>query len=170
VIAGLLGAVTVLRWFFDRAGEAVALLYVVPITLAALRFGRKGGAAVAGCGVIAFVVLETVRARGDLDLTGWVGPVLVMAIVGGLVGHLSELAGTREAERKLEAQRVEELRDAQRIAEAASDSIVQQVAAARWLLEAGQSQEALAALDDAVTEGIEHVRRMSSAPREADLE
>ena len=81
VIAGLLAAVTVLRWFFDGAGEAVALLYVVPITLGALRFGRRGGIGVAGIGMTAFIVLEAVRARGDLDLTGWAGPLLVMVLI-----------------------------------------------------------------------------------------
>lgn len=160
VIAGLLAAVTVLRWFFDGAGQAVALLYVIPITLGALRFGRRGGVAVAGCGVTAFIVLEAVHARGDLDLTGWAGPLLVMVLVGGLVGHLNELAAQREADQRLEAQRsrqLEVLCDAQRSAIEASDSIVQKVAAARWLLEAGRSSEALAALGDTAAAGIAQV-------------
>ena len=157
IIVGLLAAVTILRWFFDRASETVALLYVVPIALSALRFGRKGGITAAGFGVTAFVVLEAVRARGDIDVTGWVGPLLAMVLMGGLVGHLSEVAAQREADRRRQAQRIEELSDAQRRAVEASDSVVQQVAAARWMLEAGQSKEALAALGDAVTEGIARV-------------
>ncbi len=157
IIVGLLAAVTILRWFFDRASETVALLYVVPIALSALRFGRKGGITAAGFGVTAFVVLEAVRARGDIDVTGWVGPLLAMVLMGGLVGHLSEVAAQREADRRCQAQRIEELSDAQRRAIEASDSVVQQVAAARWMLEAGQSQEALAALGDAVADGIARV-------------
>jgi hypothetical protein len=162
VIVGLLAAVTVLRWFFDRSGEAVALLYVVPITLGALRFRRRGGLGVAGFGMIAFIVLEAVRARGDLDVTGWAGPLLVMVLIGGVVGHLSESAARREADQRVQAQRsrrLEELCDAQRSAIEASDSIVQQVAAARWMLEAGQSNEALAALDETLAEGIAKVSR-----------
>lgn len=143
VIVGLLAAVTVLRWFVDGAGQAVALLYVVPIALGALRFGRRGGLAVAGFGIVAFVALESVRARGDVDVTGWVSPILAMALVGGLVGHLSE-----------QSKRLEELCDAQHAAIEAGDSIVQQVAAARWMLEAGRSGEALATLGDTVAEGI----------------
>ncbi len=170
VIVGLIAAVTILRWFFDRAGESVALLYVLPIALGALRFGRKGGITVAGCGIAAFIVLEAVRAKGDLDMTGWVGPLLAMALVGGLVGHLSEVAALRESDHRLQAQRIEELRAAQREADAASDSIVQQVAAARWMLEAGQNQEALAALGDAVAKGIARVSRTSTASPHADLE
>ena len=62
VLVGLMAAVTVLRWFVDGAGQAAALLYVVPIALSALRFGRRGGAGAAGCAIGAFVVLELVRA------------------------------------------------------------------------------------------------------------
>lgn len=154
VIAGLLAAVTLLRWFFDRNGESVALLYVVPIALGALRFGRRGGIIVAGFGVVAFVVLEAVRARGDLDVSGWAGPLLAMTLIGALVGHLSEVAGHREAEQGLRTAQIGALRDAQRSAISTADSMVQQVAAARWMLEAGQPEEALAALGDAVAEGI----------------
>ncbi len=154
VIAGLLVAVTVLRWFVDGAGQAAALLYVVPIALGALRFGRRGGIAVASFGILAFGILEVVHARGDLDMTGWVGPLLAMALIGFLVGHLSELASRGEARRRLETDQIEEMRDAQRSTVEASDAIVQRVAAARWMLEAGKDREALAALGDAVAEGI----------------
>lgn len=157
IIVALFAAITVLRWFFDRASEAVALLYVVPIALGALRFGRRGGITAAGIGVTAFVVLEALRSKGDIDLTGWVAPLLAMALMGGLVGHLSEVAAQREAEQRRQAKHIEELSDARRAAIETSDSVVQQVAAARWLLEAGQRQEALAALGDAVADGIARV-------------
>lgn len=147
VIIGLMIAVTVLRWFVDGAGQAAALLYVVPIALSALRFGRRGGAAAAGCGISAFVVLELVRARGDVDVTGWVGPLIAMALVGGLVGHPSEI----------QERHLDELLQSRHAALEASDSIVQHVAAARWMLEAGKSQDALAALNATVAEGIVQV-------------
>ena len=161
VIVGLFAVVTILRWRFDRAGEAVALLYVVPITLGALRFGRRGGILAAGFSLTAFIVLETFRARGDVDVTGWAGPLLAMALIGGLVGHLREAAALRDLDRKRQALEIEKLCDAQREAATASDSIVQQVAAARWMLEAGRSQEALAALGDAVAQGIGRTSRTS---------
>ena len=154
VIFGLFAVVTILRWHFDRAGEAVALLYLVPITVGALRFGRRGGILAAGFSLTAFIVLEAFRARGDVDVTGWAGPLLAMALIGGLVGHLREAAAFRDLDRKRQALEIEKLCDAQREAATASDSIVQQVAAARWMLEAGRSQEALAALGDAVAQGI----------------
>ncbi len=157
VIVGLLVAVTVLRWFVDGAGQTAALLYVVPIALSALRFGRRGGLAAAGFGITAFAVMETVRARGDVDVTGWVGPLLAMALVGGLVGHLGESVAGREAAYRLQARRLEELRDSRDAVIEASDSIVQQVAAARWMLEAGESEEALAALNATLAEGLAQV-------------
>ncbi len=167
VIAVLLATVTALRWFYYGAGEAVALLYVVPIALGALRFGRRGGAVMAGFGITAFVVLEAVHGHGDLDMSGWVGPLLAMAIVGGLVGHLSSVADLQEADRRLQAQQIEELRDAQRSAAQAGDSIVQQVAAARWMLESGLSEEAFVTLDNAVAEGIAEVSgALPPLPRE----
>lgn len=160
VIVGLMIAVTIVRWFVDGAGQAAALLYVVPIALAALRFGRRGGLVSAGFGIGVFVLLGIVHARGDVDLTGWVGPAAAMALMGGLVGYLSESAGRQEAAHRVQAQHLEELRGAHYAAVEAGDSIVQQIAAARWMLEAGKSQDALEALNATLAEGI---TRMSGA-------
>lgn len=150
-------AVTVLRWFVDRAGQAAALLYVVPIALCALRFGRRGGVAAAGVGMAAFVTLELVRSQGDVDATGWVAPLVAMALMGGLVGHLSEAAAHHEAAHRRQKRDLDAMRDAQHAASEVNDSIVQQVVAARWMLEAGKEQEALAALDATVAVGIAQV-------------
>ncbi len=157
VIIVLMGAVTVLRWFVDRAGQAAALLYVVPIALSALRFGRRGGVAAAGFGMAAFVVMEIIRSQGDVDVTGWVGPLLAMALIGGLVGVLSESTALHEAAQRVQARHLDEMREAQHAASEANDSIVQQVAAARWMLEAGKDREALAALNATVADGIGQV-------------
>ncbi|MDA8284504.1 MAG: hypothetical protein M0Z42_14670, partial [Actinomycetota bacterium] len=133
-------------------------LYVVPIALSALCFGRRGGAAAAGCGIAAFVVLEFVRAPGgDVDVTGWVGPLLAMALMGGLVGQLSESAARHEAARRIQQRHLDELRRARRAALEVGDSIVQRVAAVRSMLEAGKSEDTLAALDATVAEGIAEV-------------
>lgn len=157
LVVVLMGAVTVLRWFVDRAGQAAALLYVVPIALCALRFGRRGGVAAAGFGMAAFVTLELVRSQGDVDLTGWVAPLVAMALMGGLVGHLSESAARHEAARRQQERDLDAIRDAQHAVSEVNDSIVQHVVAARWMLEAGKEQEALAALDATVAAGIAQV-------------
>jgi hypothetical protein len=157
VIVCLTATVTILRWFVDGAGQAAALLYVLPIALGALRFGRRGGLGAAGFGIGAFIVLELVRARGDVDVTGWIAPLLAMALMGGLVGHLSESGARNDEARRLLAQHLDELRRARHAALEAGDSIVQRVAGARWMLEVGRSQEALEALNATLTDGITRV-------------
>lgn len=158
VLAGSMVAVTVLRWFFDGAGEVAALLYVVPIALGALRFGRRGGLVTAGFGVVGFVVMELVHARGDIDVTGWMGPLMAMVLMGGLVSHLSESVARHEAARALQARRLEELLHARYAATEASDALVQSVAAACWMLEAGRTEEVLALLNVTVADGIARLR------------
>ena len=166
-IVGLFLAVTGLRWYLDKSGEAVALLYVVPIALSGLWYGRRGGAVTAAIGGALFVVLAALHGRGDLDATGWTAPPVAMALVGGLVGELSERAtrargsATRHAERAL---RLRERCERQEAALARSDSFVQRVAAARWMLEVGCTDEAVQALTDAVTDGI---AQLSEDPRPA---
>ncbi len=58
---------------------------------------------------------------------------------------------------RLQAQRLEESRAARHAAIVASDGIVQQLAAARWMIEAGNTRGALAALDTTVARGIAEV-------------
>lgn len=157
VIVVLMVAVTVVCWFVHGAGQAASLLYVVPIALSALRFGRRGGLAAAAYGVAAFVVFELVRAGGGVDLAGWVGPIVTMTLMGGLVGHLSDSSARQQAASRTQEARFEELRRAGLAALDVSDSIVQRVAAARWMLEVGKNQEALDALDATVAEGIDKV-------------
>lgn len=166
VVVVLMAGVTVLRWYVDGAGQSVALLYVVPIALCALRFGRRGGIGSALVGIVAFAVLEVARSRGDADVTGWVAPILAMALMGGLVGSLSESAARHDAARRDQARQLRELWAAHGVALEAGDSVVQRVAAARWLLEAGHVKEALDALDAAVIAGIADVSHVLPPPIE----
>lgn len=157
VIAGLFAAVTALRWFVDGSGQAAALLYVVPIALAALWFGRRGGIWTAAVGTAAFLVLAAVDGRGDLDATGWIGPLVAMSLVGGLIGHLVDRAGRRQPLDAVHVERdrqLEELCEAQHAALVTSDSIIQQFAAARWLLEVGRTEEAAGILGDTVADCV----------------
>jgi hypothetical protein len=151
LVVGLFAGVTVLRWFIDRSGQAAALLYVLPITLGALRFGRRGAAGAVALGTLSFVVMALVHGRGDLDLTGWSAPPLSMALVGYLAARLEGLVGAHTEHRRY----LEEVREAQHATLTVSDSIVQQVAAARWMLEAGRADEAAEVLNGTVAEGIE---------------
>ncbi len=171
VVAGLFLGVTVLRWYFDRGGQVVALLYVLPVALSALWRGRRGGlvAAVAGAGL--FVVFSALHERGDLDATGWAAPPAAMFLVGGLVGELAERASRarRLAARHAEqARRLGELCERQQVALETSDSLLQRVAAARWLLEAGSTEEAIDLLTAVVAEGIEELRNAGGSEEAAE--
>lgn len=160
VVVGLFAAVTALRWLVDGSGQAAALLYVVPIALSALAFGRRGGIAAAASGAALFVLLALVHGRGDLDVTGWAAPVVAMALVGALLGELAERAArargfaTRHAER---SRRLEELCERQQAALVVSDSLVQTIAAARWMLEAGATEQAIEVLTASVSDGIDRL-------------
>lgn len=170
-IAGLFVAVTVLRWFIDGSGQAAALLYVVPIALSGLWYGRRAGIGAAAVGVVAFAVLALVHGHGDLDLTGWAGPILAMAIVGALVGHLAERAGNREqsaTRRASQDRRLAEICEAQQAALEASDSIVQEVAAARWMLQVGRTAEAMDVLGQTVADGISRLSEALALDPTAD--
>lgn len=165
LIAALFSAITVLRWFVDGAGQAVALLYVVPIVIAALGFGHRGGLGLAALGATAFGLLAGVHEHGDLDVTGWVGPLLAMGLAGGLVGYLTDLLAHRAAagEALIEhSKRLEEVCSAQHAALSVSDSITQRVAAARWMLEAGRTDEAIEVLGSSVAESIASLNPSSS--------
>lgn len=168
LVVGLFAVVTALRWFLDGSGQAAALLYVVPIALCALWFGRHGGLGSATGGAVLFVVLGLVHGHGDLDATGWADPVLAMSLVGGLIGELSERVArergfaTRHA---MWGQRLEELCERQQSALVASDSLAQTLAAARWMLEAGATNQAIDVLNSGVTAGIED---LATSPRTAE--
>ena len=165
LIATLFSAITVLRSYVDGAGQAVAVLYVVPIVIAALSFGHRGGLGLTACGATAFALLAGVHEHGDLDVTGWLGPLLAMALAGGLVGYLTDLLAHRaEAGEALveHSRRLEEVCSAQHAALSVSDSITQQVAAARWMLEAGRTDEALAVLGSSVAASIASLNPSSS--------
>lgn len=156
-IAGLFVGVTVLRWFIDGSGQAAALLYVAPIAFSGLWYGRRAGIGAAAVGTLAFAVLAVVHGHGDLDVTGWAGPILAMAIVGVLIGHLAERAGKKEqltTGHPDQDRRLEEICEAQHAALEVSDSIVQEVAAARWMLQVGRTAEAMDVLGQTVTDGI----------------
>jgi hypothetical protein len=90
-------------------------------------------------------------------VTRWVGPLPTMALMGGLAGQLSESAARHEAARRIQQRHPDELRRARHLTLEAGDSIVQRVAAVRWMPEAGNGGDALVALGATVAEGIAEV-------------
>ncbi len=160
VIVTLFLGVTALRWFLENSGEAVALLYLVPIVLAALGRGRRGGVISASAAAASFALLTGLRGRGDLDVTGWALPILAMYLLGVVVGQLVErlAARTQLAAHAVDRRReLEQLCVRQQAALRVSDSMLQGVAAARWMLEAGRTEQAIDTLGATVAEGVQHL-------------
>ena len=163
----LFAAITVLRWFLERSGQDASLFYVIPISLVALVSGRRGGLKAAVAGIVLFSLFAAVHGKGDLDLTGWAAPMLAMLVVGVVLGDVCDRAREKAESAEILAERrqlLEELCARQQDALAASDAMVQGVAAARWLIDAGETERALETLTATVTDGIARLHRGSGGP------
>lgn len=161
VVAVLFAAVLVLRLVADDPLDAWSMLYVFPVALAATAFGVRGGVA---AGLVAVVLVGVwVAARDvDLSLVGWLTRVLPLLLLGYLLGRATDR--NREIER--ERRRLEVAAALHREAIEINDSLVQQMSAAKWALEAGRTESGLEALDAALGEAQ---RLVSGLIRRADM-
>jgi K+-sensing histidine kinase KdpD len=153
-------AVFVLQMLDGHASDAVALLYVLPISLAATAFGLAGGLAGASAAYMAFAFVTFGSSTAQVGLDGWISRGAAMFLLGGLLGRATDQS--RRADRlALEHQRsrlVTEERN-RRLGEAIelSDSILQQIAAAKWMIEQGDSTRAVGLLASALRSGQQMV-------------
>jgi K+-sensing histidine kinase KdpD len=159
VAAGLFVAISVLQWFVDGSGQAVVMLYLLPVALLSVTFGLRGGSASAAIAFGVFAVFEVFHSSGDIDVEGWIVRGLALFLLGGLLGRATD---EMEASKRtaLEEQRGRCLLEAaiRRYTDAIeiSDSILQQLVAAKWLAEAGRSDQVVDLLDDTIVRG-EHM-------------
>ncbi|MFZ4718277.1 MAG: hypothetical protein ACOYMR_02565 [Ilumatobacteraceae bacterium] len=141
VVALSFVAVFVLHLLTDDADLSV--LYVLPVTLAALGFGMVAGI-VAGIVAVGLTVLGVALTSESVTVIGWCSHVAPLLLLGFLAGA--------SADRVRQARRAEryaiEVAMLQRDAAEVNDSVVQGITAARWLLESGQVDRALEVLDD----------------------
>ena len=153
-------AVTVLGLQFldTRAADAIALLYVLPIGLAAVSFGVRGGLAAAAAAYVAFGLFAVWSRADDVGVGGWLTRAAAMFLLGGLLGRASDqtaratgLALAHQRQRLI----VEE--ENRRYSEGIelSDSILQHVAAAKWAIEQGDQAKAVRLLGSAMSAGQE---------------
>ena len=56
----------------NGTGEAVDILYALPVALLAMSFGIRGGLVGAAVGFGLFAVVEVFDGVGDIDATGWI--------------------------------------------------------------------------------------------------
>jgi K+-sensing histidine kinase KdpD len=144
-----------LRWSVGGVADSIAMLYVLPVALLALSFGFWVGL---GAGLLAVSLFAVwMLATGEsLSPLGWVCAVTPLLLVGALVGIATE--------RIREANRVErhamDVALLQREAAEINDSVLQQMAATKWLLESGHIDEAIELLEATMTTGQRLVTRV----------
>lgn len=153
---GLFVAVSVLEWFNDSSGQAIAVLYVLPIALLAVTLGERGGLTGATAGFVLFAVFEIEHSSGDIDVTGWIVRAVAMFLLGGLLGRAtdqtiaSERAALAEEERRCH---VEEANHRYAEALEINDSLLQQIVVAKWMVEQDQPKQAAELLTEAIATG-----------------
>jgi hypothetical protein len=163
VIAGLFASVFALRLSAGTPVDAYSMLYVLPVALAATAFGQRGGMAAAVVAVALIVVWTLVR---DVTLSplSWASRVGPLALLGVLLGRSTDRALRADAERR----RLERTALLHRQAIEINDSLVQQLAAAKWSFEAGHTEAGLEALTSAVHEAQQLVSGLIRAAGMAD--
>ncbi|HUY23357.1 MAG TPA: hypothetical protein VMV22_13555 [Acidimicrobiales bacterium] len=176
VAVGLFLAVSVLQWFNDGSGQAIAVLYVLPIALLAVTLGARGGLTGATIGFALFAVFEIVHSSGDIDASGWVVRAVGMFVLGWLLGRATDQTTASERATLEEQRRRCRLEDAnRRYAEALeiNDSIIQQIVAAKWMIERGRSDLASETLTETIAQGQRMVAGLLptrvSPPRSEDV-
>jgi glucose-6-phosphate-specific signal transduction histidine kinase len=161
VIAVLFVAVFVLRIVEGNPVEVYSMFYVLPVALAATAFGQRGGltaAALAGALVVSWALVRDV----SLSPVGWVTRLAPILLLGLLLGRATDRARRAEHDRR----RLERTALLHRQAIEINDTLVQRMAAAKWSLEAGQTEAGVQALTTAVHEAQQLV---SELIRRADM-
>lgn len=148
VIFLLFAAVTVLRMTVGDERDATTMLYALPVSLAGMSFGRRGGtiAAVVATGLLwAWVVADP---DVTLSALGWASRLVPMVLLGVLVGAaadaVEEATDARLALAVADARR----RDAAEV----NDAIIQRLTVAKWRLEAGAIHAAAELVGEAMGE------------------
>jgi diguanylate cyclase (GGDEF)-like protein/PAS domain S-box-containing protein len=97
IAVGLFAAIFCLRFLVGTAGDAVSFLYVIPIVIAAIATGTRGGLI---AGAIAFLLsCSWVIAEGiSVGPLGYMVRIGVFLLIGGLVGRFASSLRRLEAE------------------------------------------------------------------------
>ena len=144
-----------LGWSVAGIADTISMLYVLPVALLALSFGFRVGL---GAGILAgsLFAVWMVSTGESLSPLGWLSRVMPLVLIGALVGIATE--------RIREANRVErhamEVSLLQHEAAEINDSVLQQMAATKWLLESGHVDEGIELLEATMTTAQQLVTRV----------
>ena len=156
VAAGLFAAVTVGHIIANGTGEAVDILYALPVALLAMSFGLRGGLAGAAIGFALFAIVELSDGTGDIDATGWISRAAGLFLLGALLGRATDQIEAERLRTIAEAdqrQRLEERARRQAEGLEISDSLLQHLAVAKWMVEAGDNAGAIEVLTSTMVTG-----------------
>jgi hypothetical protein len=154
--SGLFVAVTVAHIFANRTGQAVDILYALPVALVAMAFGLRGGLIGAASGFSLFAAVELTYGVGDIDVTGWLARAAGLFLLGILLGYATDqIESGQRAAMAAQRERLALTARARRHAEALeiSDSILQHLVVAKWMVEAGQYDKALEIMTTTIATG-----------------
>jgi K+-sensing histidine kinase KdpD len=154
-------AIFTLRLLMGDARDAYSMLYVLPVALLATAFGGRVGT-IAGVVAVALVVVWVVVDDVTLSPMGWLSRVVPLLVLGVLVGDAADRLRRADEERAQLAAAARLHQEAIEI----NDSLIQGMAAAKWSLEAGRTETALATLDETIALGH---RLVSGLIREAGI-
>jgi hypothetical protein len=155
VSVALFAGILTLRWTVAGVDHSIAMLDVLPVALLALTFGFRVGLA-AGSAAVAVLAFWILASGETLSPLGWFSRATALLLLGALVGAA--------ADRIREASRVErramEVALLQREAAEINDRVLQQMAAAKWLLESGRVDEGIELLEATMSIAQQLVTRM----------
>ena len=145
-VAGVLFAsVWFVRLFDADAVDASTLLFTLPVALIAVAFGLRAGL-LAGLLAVLMVVIWLIETGADMSPLGWISRCLSELLLGILLGDASQRLRRAEEERR----RLESGALLYREAIEINDSLVQGMAAARWAVEAGRTDDGLKILEETI--------------------
>jgi hypothetical protein len=156
IATGLFAGVSVARHFSDGSGEAIDILYSLPVALLAMSFGLLGGLVGAAVGFSLFTIFQLASGVGDIDATGWIARAAGLLLLGVLLGRATDQIKAGELRTLAEQEQRRRLQEtAHRQVEALeiSDSILQHLAAAKWMVERGEVEDAIDILTSTLVTG-----------------
>jgi hypothetical protein len=148
VAGSLFAGVFTLSLIVGGPGDAISMLFALPVTLLAVAFGRRSGLAAALVAVGLTGCWVRLSAT-DITAIEWISRVAPLVLVGGLVGDASDrLRDFEEQSHRLEGSLLR-----QRQAAEINDSLIQGMAAAKWSIEAGRVGTGVEMLNETLGRG-----------------
>jgi signal transduction histidine kinase len=146
-------AVTGLRLLSADQADATGLLYALPVTLAAMAYGRVVGTTAAFSAAGLLWAWGVGHPEVSLTALGWGARIVPLVLLGVLVGAAADAVEDASSAHMALAVADARRRDAAEI----HDEILQRLTVAKWRLEGGATEDATHLLDEAMAQGQELV-------------